>query len=98
MHKFSDPEATARRGFEGGVALIGCLIIAIFFDRVWKPNRREVFGIASARTIAFYSACVISVPAILIINLRSDFRLGVLFYVPFLLMILAMMSARKESY
>jgi len=98
IHEPSIPEAVDRRLFEGIAGFFCCVMILAIFNWVWKPGRRKIFGIASPRTVAVYSACVISLPAIVVINLRSDFRLGVLFYVPFLLLILAKMSARKDIY
>ena len=97
LHKPRHPEIIARIFIECWVGLVCCLIVGVFFNWLWKPSRREVLGIGSPRTIALYSACVLSVPAILILNLRSSFIFGYLFFVPFLLMILGMMSA-KDSY
>jgi type IV secretory pathway TrbD component len=98
LHKPQHPQTIAKIFIECWVGVVCCLIIGIFFNWLWKPSRREVFGIGSPRTIALYSACVVSIPAILILNLKMSFQLGFLFFVPFLLMILAMMSARKDPY
>jgi hypothetical protein len=98
LHKLPPAQTIAKPMMEGIGGLFCCVIISSFFYLIWKPSRREVFGIGSPRTVALYVACFISVPVILLLNLRSSLELGFLFFVPFLLLILAMMSARKDHY
>jgi hypothetical protein len=97
LHKLPPAEIIFKLMLEGVGGLFCSAIVASFFYMIWKPSRREVFGIGSPRTVGLYVACLLSVPFILILNLRSGFPLGILFFVPFLLMILGRTSARIDS-
>ena len=97
LHKLPTAEIMAKSMCLGVGGLFCCAIVGSFFHLIWKPSQREVFGVGSPRTVGLYAACALSVPVILILNLRLGFQLGFLFFVPFLLIILGMMSARIDS-
>lgn len=73
------------------------LVAAPFYYYARNSSWRVRFGI-SARTAALFAAFVTSAPITVVLIVTSDFRLAFLFFLPFLLMLLALISVKIDSY
>jgi hypothetical protein len=92
-------ELLARLVFEFIGGLVAVSLIWHLCRLIWTPSRseRKVLGVGSLRTVSMYVACVLSAAIIAVMNLRTGYRLWFLFFIPFGLLMLGLLSAQIDS-